>query len=150
MLAPFVPSPEEVILKMLKVSSIKDGEILYDIGSGDGKILITAAKEFGAQCVGIEIRKDLVEESILKIKINNLEDRIRVLNHDVFDIDISDADIVTLYLTNSGNLKLREKLETELNKNTRVVSHDFEIKGWKPFKVFKGEPLGHTIYLYKI
>jgi len=147
-LAPFVPSPPEVIIKMLQASSIQDGEKLYDIGSGNGAILIMAARDFGARCVGIEIRKDLADKSADNIKINNVEDRIKVLNSDIFNIDISDADIVTLYLTSSGNLKLKEKLEKELKKEARIVSHDFEITGWVPSKVIKGDPPGHTIYLY--
>lgn len=147
-LAPFVPTPPEVVAKMLEVSSIQKGETLYDIGSGNGAILIMAARDFGARCVGIEIRKDLADKSENDAKINNVEDSIKILNSDIFDIDVSDADIVTLYLTSSGNLKLKEKLEKELKKNARIVTHDFEMTGWEPIKVIKGDPPGHTIYLY--
>ncbi|MEM3531341.1 MAG: rRNA adenine N-6-methyltransferase family protein [Nitrososphaerales archaeon] len=141
-------SPQEVIKKMLQLVEPKNGELLYDMGSGDGKIILMAAKDFGLRCVGIEIREDLAKRSMAEIKRFNLEGRIKVINGDFFSVDISDADIVTLYLTTSANEKLRPKLERELKVGARVVSHDYEIRGWKPTKISKDDPPGHTIYLY--
>jgi len=146
--APFVESPQDVVKKMLELVEPKNGEILYDMGSGDGRIIIMAAKDFGLRCVGIEIREDLVKRAIAEIKRFNLESKIKVINDDFFNVDISDADIVTLYLTTSANEKLRPKLEKELKAGARIVSHDYEIRGWRPTKVSRDDPPGHTIYLY--
>lgn len=147
-LAPFVPSPPEVIRKMLEVAAVSEGDMLYDMGSGNGAVLLMAARDFGAKCVGIEMRKDLVEKALEEARKHKVEDRIKILNANVFETDISDADVVTLYLTSSGNLKLRSKMEKELKDKARVVSHDFEISGWTPYRVIRGDPPGHTIYLY--
>lgn len=147
-LAPFVPSPPEVIRKMLEVAAVSEGDMVYDMGSGNGAVLLMAARDFGAKCVGIEMRKDLVEKALEEARKHKVEDRIKILNANVFETDISDADVVTLYLTSSGNLKLRSKLEKELKDKARVVSHDFEISGWTPYRVIRGDPPGHTIYLY--
>ncbi|MEM3538790.1 MAG: methyltransferase domain-containing protein [Nitrososphaerales archaeon] len=146
--APFVESPQEVVKKMLQLVEPKNDELLYDMGSGDGRIIIMAAKDFGLRCVGIEIREDLVKRAMAEIKRFNLENRIKVINGDFFNVDISNADIVTLYLTTSANEKLRPKLEKELKVGARVVSHDYEIRGWRPTKISRDDPPGHTIYLY--
>jgi tRNA A58 N-methylase Trm61 len=146
-LAPFVPSPPEVIRKMLEVAGVSYGDKVYDIGSGNGAIVIMAAREFGAKCVGIEMRHDLAERATEEARNQKIEHRVKILNSNCFDADLSEADVVTLYLTSSGNLKLKTKLEKELKDKTRIVSHDFEISGWEPYKIFK-EPPGHTIYLY--
>jgi len=146
--SPFVETPLDVVKKMLQLTSPKPDEILYDLGSGDGRIVITAAKEFNLRSIGIEIREDLFKRAITEIKRLNLSDRIKVINEDFFNVDISDADIVTLYLTTSANEKLRPKLEKELKSGTRVVSHDYEIRGWVPSKIVKDDPIGHTIYFY--
>ncbi|MCP8317547.1 MAG: class I SAM-dependent methyltransferase [archaeon] len=146
--APFVESPQDVVKKMLELAKPKNDEVLYDMGSGDGRIIITAAKDFGLHCIGIEIREDLVKRARAEIRRLNLESRIKVINDDFFSVDVSNADIVTLYLTTSANEKLRPKLEKELKSGARVVSHDYEIRGWKPTKVSRDDPPGHTIYLY--
>ncbi|RLF20125.1 MAG: hypothetical protein DRZ82_03290 [Thermoprotei archaeon] len=150
-LVPFVPTPEIVARYMLKLAEVKPGEVVYDLGSGDGQIVIIAAKEFGARAVGVEIRKDLVEESLRRIKEQGLEDRVKIIHGDFFKVNISEADVVTLYLLTSVNERLRPKLEKELRPGTRVVSHDFEIPGWKPIKVVEinEEWRSHKIYLYK-
>ena len=150
-LVPFVPTPEIVARYMLKLAEVKPGELVYDLGSGDGQIVIMAAKEFGARAIGVEIRRDLVEESLRKIKEYGLEDRVTIIHGDFFKVDISDADVVTLYLLTSVNERLRPKLEKELKPGTRVVSHDFEIPGWKPIKVVEinEEWRSHKIYLYR-
>ncbi|MCD6095195.1 MAG: class I SAM-dependent methyltransferase [Thermoprotei archaeon] len=150
-LVPFVPTPEIVARYMLKLAEVKPGELVYDLGSGDGQIVIMAAREFGARAIGVEIRRDLVEESLRKIKEYGLEDRVTIIHGDFFKVDISDADVVTLYLLTSVNERLRPKLEKELRPGTRVVSHDFEIPGWKPIKVVEinEEWRSHKIYLYR-
>lgn len=146
-LAPFVPSPPEVVRKMLEVAGVSYGETVYDLGCGNGGIVIMAAREFGAKCVGIEMRKDLADKATEEAKNQRIDQRVKILNANCLDIDISDADVVTLYLTSSGNLKLKDKLEKELKSKARIVSHDFEMSGWTPHKIYR-EPPGHTIYLY--
>ncbi len=147
---PFVPTPEPVARKMLELAEVKPGELVYDLGCGDGRIIILAATEFGARAIGIEIRKDLVERCREKIRQLGLEDRVRVIHGDMFKIDIGDADVVTLYLLTSVNKMLRPKLEKELKHGARVVSHDFEITGWKPVKIEELHESwrSHKIYLY--
>jgi len=147
---PFVPTPEIVVKKMLELAKVKPGEIVYDLGCGDGRIIITAAKDFGAYAVGIEIRKDLVEQCIRKVKELGLEDRVTIIYGNFFEVDISDADVVTLYLLTSINEKLKTKFIKELKPSARIVSHDFEIVGWKPHlvKEVKEDWRNHKVYLY--
>jgi predicted RNA methylase len=153
-IAPFVPSPIVVVQHMLKVADLKAGEVLFDLGAGDGRTVIMAAKAFGARAVGVELREDLAKKALSTIYDNDLADRVTIVNGDMFDVNLTSADVVFLYLTTSANEKIRPKLDTELKKGVRVVSHDYEIVGWKPVKVenFCENPqLGypsHTIYLY--
>ncbi len=154
-IAPFVGSPYSVVRRMLTLAEVKPGDVVYDLGCGDGRMVIMAAQEFGARAVGIELREDLAKKAMDKVYEQGLEDRVKIINEDMFNIDISEADVITLYLTTSANKKLLPKLEAELKKGTRVVSHDYEIVGWSPVKVNKfcenptlGYPT-HTIYLYR-
>ena len=153
-IAPFVPSPVPVIQHMLKLAELKHGEVLFDLGSGDGRTVIMAAKSFGARAVGVELREDLAKKALSTIHNNGLTDRVTIVNGDMFTVNLTSADVVFLYLTTSANEKIRPKLETELKKGVRVVSHDYEIIGWKPVKVENfcenpnvGYP-SHTLYLY--
>jgi predicted RNA methylase len=154
-IAPFVPSPVPVIQFMLKLANLKAGEVLFDLGAGDGRTVIMAAKAFGARAVGVELREDLAKKALSTIYDSGLADRVTIVNGDLFGVNLTSADVVFLYLTTSANEKIRPKLETDLKKGVRVVSHDYEIVGWKPLKVenFCENPkLGypsHTIYLYE-
>jgi cyclopropane fatty-acyl-phospholipid synthase-like methyltransferase len=148
-IAPFVQTPLEVAKKMLDLSQVKPGEVLYDLGCGDGRLIILAAKDIGANSTGIELREDLVERARTEIKRLDLEDKVKVIQGNFFDVNISDANVITLYLTSSANERLRPKLEAELKPGARVVSHDFKVPGWKPVGVYD-ELLGHTIYTYRI
>ncbi|MCS7115318.1 MAG: class I SAM-dependent methyltransferase [Candidatus Bathyarchaeota archaeon] len=154
-IAPFVPTPLPVVRHMLVLAELKPGEVFFDLGAGDGRTVIMAAKEFGARAVGVELREDLAKKALSTVYEEKLQDRVTIVNGDMFDVDLSSADVVFLYLTTSANEKIKPKLETELRKGARVVSHDYEIVGWKPAKVdnFCENPnLGypsHTIYLYK-
>jgi len=153
-IAPFVPSPVPVIQQMLKLADLKPGEVLFDLGAGDGRTVMMAAKSFGARAVGVELREDLAKKALSTIHDNGLADRVTIVNGDLFTVNLTSADVVFLYLTTSANEKIRPKLESELKKGVRIVSHDYEIVGWKPVKVdnFCENPkLGypsHTIYLY--
>jgi len=140
---------------MLQLAELKPGEVLFDLGAGDGRTVIMAAKAFGARAVGVELREDLAKKALGTIHDNGLADRVTIVNGDMFNVNLTSADVVFLYLTTSANEKIRPKLETELKQGVRVVSHDYEIVGWKPLKVENfcenpqmGYP-SHTIYLYK-
>jgi predicted RNA methylase len=140
---------------MLALAELRAGEVFFDLGAGDGRTLVMAVKEHGARAVGVELREDLVKKALGTVYEQGLQDRITIVNGDMFTVDLSSADVVFLYLTTSANEKIKSKLETELKRGVRVVSHDYEIVGWKPFKVVnfcENQELGfpsHTIYLYK-
>jgi predicted RNA methylase len=154
-IAPFVPSPMVVVRHMLQVAALKPGEVLFDLGAGDGRTVIMAAKTFGARAVGVELREDLAKKALSTINENGLTDKVTIVNGDMFQVDLSAADVVFLYLTTSANEKIKPKMENELKSGVRVVSHDYEIIGWKPVKVetFCENPQSgypsHTIYLYQ-
>jgi predicted RNA methylase len=153
-IAPFVPSPVRVIQFMLELANLKAGEVFFDLGAGDGRTVVMAAKSFGARAVGVELREDLAKKALSAIYENGLSDRITIVNGDMFSVNLTSADVVFLYLTTSANEKIRPKLESDLHKGARVVSHDYEIVGWHPIRVenYCEDPkLGypsHTIYLY--
>jgi predicted RNA methylase len=140
---------------MLELAELKPGEVLFDLGAGDGRSVIMAAKAFNARAVGVELREDLAKKALSTIHDSGLADRVTIVNGDMFTVNLTSADVVFLYLTTSANEKIKPKLETELKKGVRVVSHDYEIVGWKPEKVetFCENPqLGypsHTLYLYR-
>lgn len=140
---------------MLILSELKPGEVFFDLGSGDGRAVIMAARDFGARAVGVELREDLVKKTLSSIYDLGLQNRVTMVNGDMFKVDLTSADVVFLYLTTSANEKIRPKLEVELGAGVRVVSHDYEVVGWKPAKVenFCENPkLGypsHKLYLYK-
>lgn len=140
---------------MLKLAGLKEGEVLFDMGAGDGRTVIMAAKVFGARGVGIELREDLAKKAMNSIHESGLEDRVTIVNDDMFNVNLSAADVVYLYLTTSANERLKPKLERDLKTGVRVVSHDYEVVGWRPEKIetFCENPqLGypsHTIYLYR-
>jgi len=154
-IAPFVATPLPVVKQMLVLSEIKPNEIIYDLGCGDGRVVIMAAQEFGARGIGVEMREDLVKQALSKVSDMGLEGQVKIIQSDIFKVDLTQADVVTLYLTTSANDKIKPKLEAELRPGTRVVSHDYEILGWRPAKIdnFCENPrLGypsHTIYVYK-
>ncbi len=140
---------------MLKLAELKPGEVFFDLGAGDGRTVIMAAKTFGARGVGVELREDLAKKAMSTIHDNSLADKVTIVNGDMFGVNLTSADVVFLYLTTSANEKIRPKLDAELKKGVRVVSHDYEIIGWKPVKVENfcenpqmGYP-SHTIYLYE-
>lgn len=153
-LAPFVATPTPVVRQMLVLADLKPGEVLYDLGSGDGRAVIMAARDFGAKSVGVELREDLAKRALNSIQELHLEGKIKIIQKDIFNVNLTAANVVFLYLTTSANEKIKSKLEAELKPGTRVVSHDYEILGWKPSKVdnFCENPkLGypsHTLYVY--
>jgi SAM-dependent methyltransferase len=150
---PFVPTTPDVIDRMLTMAQVKSGDVIYDIGSGDGAIIVYAAKKYGIRGVGIEIDGDL----ILKARNNAFKEIVEHLvefrEQDAFTADVSPATVVTLYMLPEFNAKLRPMLEKQLKPGTRIVSHDFEIRGWTPERVehIPGHVLhDHTIMLFEM
>ena len=153
-LAPFVPSPETVVEKMLRLAEVKPGDTVYDLGCGDGRIILMAAQKFGANAVGVELDPDLYKQTSEKIKELKLQDKVKIIHGDLLKVDLTPATVVTLYLLTSANEKLKPNLEKFLRKGARVVSHDFEVPGWKAEKTEsvgenESEFRQHTLYLYR-
>ena len=151
-LAPFVPSPTIVVEKMLELAEVKPGETVYDLGCGDARIVLTAAQKFGAKAVGIELDDGRYQNCVKKVKEAGLDDRVKIVHGNITEISVKEADIVTLYLLESANERLRTMLERDLRPGARVVSHDFSMPGWKAARTEKIRETvwsSHTIYLYK-
>ncbi len=147
--APFVPTPINVVRRMLKLAEVGPDDVVYDLGCGDGRILFMAVEDFEAErAVGYDINPSMAEPLKEKIENRGLEDRIEVVNANFFEVDISPASVVTMYLTTSGNSKLRPKLEEELGDGARVVSHDFPVHNWTTDK--GSEPPHYTVGSHKI
>jgi hypothetical protein len=151
-LAPYVPSPHKVVERMLEIAAVKPADTVYDLGSGDGRILVTAAQQFGARAVGIELDPELAQKSEARLEELSLSNRAKVIQANLLDVDLSPASVVTLYLLTSANTMLKPNLEKSLKPGSRVVSHDFQIDGWTPVKTerVRGDGRTHTIYLYEI
>src|SRR5579872_6254031 len=151
-LAPDFPSPKAVIEEMLSAAHLRPGEMLYDLGSGEGRIVITAARKFRARAVGIEISPELCKLAMSRVRALGLEDQVRIIHGNLLKVDLRPADVVTIYLLTASNELLRPNLERDLKPGARVVSHDFEIRGWKPATVEKIQADGRqrTIYVYEI
>jgi SAM-dependent methyltransferase len=146
-IVPFVPSPQEVVDKMVELGGVKPGDVVYDLGSGDGRIVIAAAKR-GAKAVGFEIDGDLVKQSRENIRAAGVQDSAEIRQQDILTVDLSPASVVTMYLLPDVNLKLRPNLLSQLKPGSRVVSHSFDMGDWKPDKAERVE--GRTIYLWII
>jgi len=148
-LAPYVPTNTMVVQRMLEIAQTNRDDVVFDLGCGDGRILFSAVKDFGAKkSIGYELRRDLHRNVLQKIQKERLENRIQVFNDNLLNADISEATVITLYLTTSGNSKLKPKFETEAKAGTKIISHDFSIDGWAYTKRERFN--GHTIYLYTI
>jgi precorrin-6B methylase 2 len=152
-IVPFVPTPQEVVEKMLVLAQIKKGDILYDLGSGDGRIVITAAKNYGVKAVGFEIDPELIKKSRANIRKAGLEHLAEIRAQDILTVDLSPASVVTMYLLPSVNMTLRPKVWRELKPGARVVSHAFDMGDWEPDKTERvKDSAGYerTIYLWTI
>ncbi len=152
-LAPYYPTPEIIVEKMLRFGEVKPGEKVYDLGSGDGRIVIMAAKKFKANSVGVEFDDSLWKQSSDRIAKLGLTANARIIHGDLLLQDYSDADLLTVYLLPMSNDKVTPILEKQLKKGTRIVAHDFEFSAWKPEKIQDidddGEGRSHRLYLYR-
>jgi len=146
-IVPFVPSPQEVVDKMIDLAGVKKGDVVFDVGSGDGRIVIAAAKK-GAKATGFEIDGDLVKESRENIRKAGVQNLAEIRQQDILTVDFSPASVVTMYLLPDVNLKLKPNLLSQLKPGSRVVSHSFDMGDWKPDKVERVD--GRTIYLWTI
>ena len=144
----FVPTPQEVVDAMLKLAKVSASDVVYDLGSGDGRIPITAARTYGARGVGIDIDPQRIKEATENLKTSGMGDKVRFLNQDLFTTNIGEATVVTLYLLPSLNLKVLPKLNAELKPGTRVVSHAFDMGDIKPQQTQNVN--GRTIYLWTV
>lgn len=149
---PFVPTPEPVVRRMLSLVKVRPGELVYDLGAGDGRILSSAVRDFGARAVGVELHASRCAEILERLKHERIGDSVKLIRRDFFDINLAGADVITLYLLTSVNSQIKPKLEQELRAGTRVVSHDFPIRGWVPIHVeaLRDQHNTHTVYVYKV
>ena len=153
-LAPYYPTPETVVERMLELGQLKAGEKMFDLGSGDGRIVILAAQKFHAEANGVELDKDLCKQSAAKILKLGLEKNARIINGDLLKQNYSSADLVTVYLLpDAVNNKVQPLLDKQLKKGARIVAKDFDFRNWTPEKVENipddGEGRSHTLYLYR-
>jgi len=153
-LAPYYPTPETIVEKMLQLGGLKAGEKMFDLGSGDGRIVIMAAQKFHAEAVGVELDKDLCRKSLEDIRKLGLEKTAHIINGDLLQQNYSSADLVTVYLLpDSINNKVQPLLDRQLKKGARIVAHDFEFRNWTPEKVENipddGEGRSHALFLYR-
>jgi SAM-dependent methyltransferase len=145
---PYVPSPNNVVEAMLKLAEVKKTDKVIDLGCGDGRIVITAAQKFGAKGKGVDIDPERIQEATENARRAGVDKLVTFQQANLFDADISDASVVTLYLLPDVNLKLRPKLLKDLKPGTRIVSHSFTMGDWKPEKEQNVE--GRTIYLWRV
>ena len=150
--APYYPTPQVVVEKMLKLGELKKGEKLYDLGSGDGRIVILGAQKFAAISAGVELDHSLVLQSRERIAKLGLESGAKIIEGDLFKQDYSDADLITVYLLPITNIRLSPVLEMKLKRGARIVCHDFEFTEWNPEKtetMEDSEGRSHTLFLYR-
>ncbi|MBW4621462.1 MAG: class I SAM-dependent methyltransferase [Cyanosarcina radialis HA8281-LM2] len=146
---PYVPTPRAVVDRMLQLANVGKNDVVYDLGSGDGRIPIAAVQQYGVQrAVGVDINPERVREANQNAKEANVTDRVEFRQQDLFQTDLKEATVVTLYLLPAVNLRLRPKLLSELKPGTRIVSHAFDMGEWKPERVEQIE--GRTIYLWRV
>jgi protein-L-isoaspartate O-methyltransferase len=151
-LAPYYPTPETIVDRMLETGQLKAGEKMFDLGSGDGRIVIMAARKYHADATGIELDTDLFIASENRIRQLGLQKTARIVHGDILKQNYSSANLITVYLLPESNIKLQPVLEAQLKPGTRVVAHDFGIGTWTPLRTITvpddGEGRSHTLYLY--
>jgi hypothetical protein len=145
---PYVPTPQAVVERMLELAKVDSKDVIYDLGSGDGRIVVTAAQKYGARGVGIDIDPQRIKEANANAKTAGVSDRVEFREQDLFDVDLSKASVVTLYLLPQVNLKLRPKLLQQLKPGTKIVSHEFDMGDWKPEQTIEVD--GSTIYVWTV
>src|SRR4051794_41033112 len=150
-LAPYIPTPEGIVMRMLQAGHVKADDLVYDLGSGDGRIVITAVQKYGARAVGVEIMPDLCRKARERILSLGLSERARILEGSALRIDLTPASLVTMFFMTNSNERLKPALE-KLRTGTRVVSNEFPVRGWRPTEIVhvRAGKMEHTIYVYAI
>ena len=152
-IVPYVPTPQEVVERMLELAQVKKGDVVYDLGSGDGRIVVTAAKKYGVKAVGFEIDPERIKESAENIKKAGVGDLVEIRQQDIRTVDLSPATVLTMYLLPEVNLMVRPNIWKEMKPGSRVVSHEFDMGDWKPLKtehIKDGSSWDHTLYLWHV
>jgi SAM-dependent methyltransferase len=150
-LAPYVPTPQPLVEKMLELAQVTSRDVVYDLGCGDGRIVITAAKKYGAHAVGVDIDPERIRESVANAKAAGVEELVTFKLEDARKVDVSQATVVTLYLLSSSNAALRPILTRQLKPGARIVSHAFDMGDWQPAKtehIPAGNGFNSTLYLW--
>ena len=152
-IVPYVPTPQEVVDRMLELAEVKPGDVVYDLGSGDGRIVVTAAKKFGVKAVGFEIDPQRIKESHENIKKAGMGHLVEIRQQDIRTVDLSPASVLTMYLLPEVNLMIRPNIWKMMKPGSRIVSHDFDMGDWKPVKtenIKDGSNWDHTLYLWRL
>ena len=150
-LGPQIPTPQLIVEKMLEAGHVTADDLVYDLGSGDGRIVITAVQKYGARAVGVEIMPDLCKKARARIQAMGLAERARIVEGSALRVDLTPASLVTMFFMTNSNERLKPALE-KLRNGVRVVSNEFPIRGWKPTEVVhvKSGKMEHTIFVYEI
>jgi SAM-dependent methyltransferase len=152
-IVPYVPTPQDVVERMLELAAVGKDDLVYDLGSGDGRIVIAAAKKYGARAIGFEIDPEWIQESRENIRKAGVENLAEIREQDILTVDLSGATVLALYLLPEVNLRLRPRIQSQLKPGARVVSHDFDMGDWKPDRterVKDSSGWDHTLYLWRI
>jgi precorrin-6B methylase 2 len=152
-IVPYVPTPQEVVERMLELAQVKKGDVVYDLGSGDGRIVVTAAKKYGVRAIGFEIDPERIKESAENIKKAGVGHLVEIRQQDIRTVDLSPASVLTMYLLPEVNLMIRPNIWKQMKPGSRVVSHDFDMGDWKPLKtenIKDGSSWDHTLYLWHV
>lgn len=152
-IVPYVPTPQEVVDRMLELAEVKKGDVVYDLGSGDGRIVVTAAKKYGVKAIGFEIDPQRIKESHENINKAGVENLVEIRQQDIRTVDLSAASVLTMYLLPEVNLMIRPNIWKQMKPGSRVVSHDFDMGDWKPLKteqIKDGTSWDHTLYLWHV
>jgi tRNA G37 N-methylase Trm5 len=152
-IVPYVPTPQEVVDRMLELAQVKKGDVVYDLGSGDGRIVITAAKKYGVKAIGFEIDPERIKESTENIKKAGVGDLVEIRQQDIRSVDLSPASVLTMYLLPEVNLMIRPNIWKQMKPGSRIVAHDFDMGDWKPLKtenIKDSSSWDHTLYLWHV
>jgi tRNA G37 N-methylase Trm5 len=152
-IVPYVPTPQDVVDRMLELAEVKKDDVIYDLGSGDGRIVVTAAKKYGVKAIGFEIDPQRIKESHENIKKAGVENLVEIRQQDIRTVDLSAASVLTMYLLPEVNLMIRPNIWKQMKPGSRVVSHDFDMGDWKPLKtesIKDGTSWEHTLYLWHV
>jgi len=152
-IVPYVPTPQEVVDRMLELAEVKKGDVVYDLGSGDGRIVVTAAKKYGVKAIGFEIDPQRIKESQENIKKAGVENLVEIRQQDIRTVDLAGASVLTMYLLPEVNLMIRPNIWKQMKPGSRVVSHDFDMGDWRPLKtehIKDSTSWEHMLYLWHV